>query len=350
MQNQLSLFSEADRLGCCVTGTTSPNPPVGCVIYDATGERILGRGATQPAGGAHAEVMALRDADKRGEDVRGARAVVTLEPCNHSGRTGPCSHALLNAGIGRVDYLFADPNPLAVGGADFLRAQGVTVHGPYLDSPVASNSNKEWTPQWAVEPWLISTLRGRPHVTLKLASTIDGFVAATDKTSQWITGEQARQFVHEDRRTRDAIIVGTGTVLDDNPRLTARNSAGEPYDSQPLRVVMGCRDIPQNAAIYDSPGDVLHVKTRSATELLAALKQRGLVDVLVEGGPYIIGAFLREGAYDALQLYQAPALLLAGRRGVSIEEELSTTMSDIERLTPRSIRTYGSDVLWTLTR
>lgn len=359
----LSLFAPADALGRAVMGTTSPNPPVGCVLFDATGQREIGRGATQPPGGPHAEVMAVRDAQARGEELRGAWAVVTLEPCNHTGRTGPCSHALLGAGIARVDYLFADPNPLAVGGGDYLRNHGVDVHGPYCNAPVASDKGSpsgdtanedaegpQWIPQWSIEPWLVATLRGRPHVTLKMASTVDGFVAATDKTSQWITSAAARQHVHDDRRRRDAIVVGTGTVAADNPRLTARAEDGSTYPEQPLRVIMGERAVADDAAIYGTPGLALHVRTRDVEQVLAELWSRGIVDVLVEGGPHITGAFLRGGLYDAVQLYQAPALMLAGSRSVEIDDELQTSISDIQRLTPRSVETFGPDVLWTLTR
>lgn len=350
--SDLSIFAEADALGRSVAGSTSPNPPVGCVLYDASGERIIGRGATEPAGGAHAEVVAIRNAQEYGESTQGARAVVTLEPCNHTGRTGPCSQALIDAGIARVDFLFADPNPLAVGGASHLQDHGIEVHGPYLPLPGCGKASNayEWTPQFSVEPWLVSMMAKRPHVTLKLASTVDGFVAASDNTSKWITSEEARRQVHEDRRRRDAIIVGTGTVDADNPRLTARAEDGTPYPEQPLRVIMGNRPIPEESHIYDSPGRALHIRTHDVKELLSDLRSRGIVDVLVEGGPRLTGAFLEAGIADAIQLYQAPAFLLAGYRNVETDEGLNTTLADIQRMTPRSIETFGPDILWNLSK
>ncbi|QNH96041.1 bifunctional diaminohydroxyphosphoribosylaminopyrimidine deaminase/5-amino-6-(5-phosphoribosylamino)uracil reductase RibD [Corynebacterium anserum] len=346
----LLMFSEANALGHSVAGSTSPNPPVGCVLYDSTGQRVIGRGATEPAGGAHAEVVAIRDALHNGESTVDARAVVTLEPCNHTGRTGPCSQALIDAGITRVDFLFSDPNPVAVGGADHLREHGIDVHGPYLPLPYCdeTRSSFQWLPQFSVEPWLVSTVMKRPHVTLKLASTIDGFVAASDNTSKWITSEQARRVVHEDRRHRDAIIVGTGTVKADNPRLTARGEDGTPYPQQPLRVIMGQRSIPEDSHIYDAPGRALHIRSHDVKEVLADLRSRGIVDVLVEGGPRLTGAFLKAGIADAIQLYQAPAFLLAGYRNVECDANLASTLDDIQRFTPRSVSTLGSDILLSL--
>ena len=168
-----------------VRGTTSPNPPVGAAILDATGN-LVGVGATQPPGGSHAEIMALAQA---GTNTQGGTAVVTLEPCNHTGRTGPCSHAILDAGITTVYYVHPDPNPVACGGAAWLADRGVKViqlpgHVP------------------ALRPWLAATRMQRPYLTWKTANTIDGFTAALDGTSQWITGEDARHHAHRDRRPR----------------------------------------------------------------------------------------------------------------------------------------------------
>ena len=347
---ELRLFFHADELAWAVAGTTSPNPAVGCLLLDDTG-RIIGQGATQPAGGAHAEVMALADAQTHGEDVRGSRAVVTLEPCNHTGRTGPCSHALAEAGVARVDYLFADPNPQAQGGADYLRAHGVEVNGPAL-SPTHKEDEPptQWVPIFAVETWLTSAVHLRPHVTLKLASTIDGFIAATDGTSQWITGEAARRYVHEDRARRDAIVVGTGTVAADNPRLTARDESGQPMPQQPLRVVMGRRSIPDDAAIHHPPGQALHLREHNPRVVLQEMHSRGMVDVLVEGGPHITTAFLDAGVVDRIELYQAPSLLRAGQPSMIAPVNLSTSMSDIRELNPRQMRVLGRDTLWTLSR
>ncbi|MFG3440478.1 bifunctional diaminohydroxyphosphoribosylaminopyrimidine deaminase/5-amino-6-(5-phosphoribosylamino)uracil reductase RibD [Nonomuraea sp. NPDC047897] len=189
-------------------GTTSPNPVVGCVVLDATG-RVAGEGFHAYAGGPHAEVVALRQA---GERARGGTAYVTLEPCDHTGRTGPCSEALLDAGIACVVIAVADPNPKAAGGADRLRAHGVVVETGVL-AIEAERVNAEW---------LTFARLGRPHVTWKFAATLDGRSAAADGTSQWITSPEARADVHRLRARADAVMAGIGTVLADDPRLTAR--------------------------------------------------------------------------------------------------------------------------------
>ncbi|GGO50960.1 riboflavin biosynthesis protein RibD [Streptomyces lasiicapitis] len=202
-------------------GFTSPNPVVGCVVLDATGETV-GEGYHQRAGGPHAEVHALRAA---GERARGGTAVVTLEPCNHTGRTGPCAQALLDAGIARVVYAVADPTPDATGGAATLRAAGVDVeHGLLADEAETVNT-----------AWLTSVRTGRPHVTWKYAATLDGRVAAADGSSRWITSAASRADVHRLRAECDAVVVGSGTQRADDPHLAARGIEGA---AQPLRVVV----------------------------------------------------------------------------------------------------------------
>ncbi|MGN9839484.1 bifunctional diaminohydroxyphosphoribosylaminopyrimidine deaminase/5-amino-6-(5-phosphoribosylamino)uracil reductase RibD [Nonomuraea sp. H19] len=205
-------------------GTTSPNPVVGCVVLDAAGG-VAGEGFHVYAGGPHAEVVALRQA---GERARGGTAYVTLEPCDHTGRTGPCSRALLDAGIARVVVAVADPSPKAAGGAARLRAHGVAVTIGVL-AHAAERVNEEW---------LTYARRGRSHVTWKFAATLDGRSAAEDGTSQWITSPEARADVHRLRAASDAIVAGIGTVLADDPRLTARPAvlapnAGGPSNAEP---------------------------------------------------------------------------------------------------------------------
>ncbi|MGP3955000.1 bifunctional diaminohydroxyphosphoribosylaminopyrimidine deaminase/5-amino-6-(5-phosphoribosylamino)uracil reductase RibD [Nonomuraea sp. 3N208] len=192
-------------------GTTSPNPVVGCVVLDAAGA-VAGEGFHAYAGGPHAEVVALAQA---GERARGGTAYVTLEPCDHTGRTGPCSAALLDAGVARVVVAVADPNPKAAGGAVRLRAAGVAVTMGVLTG-AAERVNEEW---------LTYARLGRSHVTWKFAATLDGRSAAEDGTSQWITSPEARADVHRWRAASDAIVAGIGTVLSDDPRLTARPAA-----------------------------------------------------------------------------------------------------------------------------
>lgn len=322
-------LTAAIAAGESVRGSTSPNPPVGAVILAPDGE-LAGLGGTQPPGGPHAEVVALRAAGAR---ARGGTAVVTLEPCNHRGRTGPCSRALLDAGVTRVFYVHADPNAAAAGGAAHLRSHGVEV--TRLDARVP-----------ALRPWLTAVRLGRPHVTLKFAQTLDGFTAAADGTSQWITGPAARRRVHEDRRRRDALIVGTGTALADNPSLTARSDDGALYPEQPRRVVIGAREIPPDAAPnLHRLGFEQHPEIPGA---LAALWEAGARDVLVEGGAGLASGFLAAGLVDAVQAYVAPALLGAGR-GV-LAEAVGTTLADAARFTLESVARLGDDVLIEMTR
>lgn len=328
----------ADAAGQDVRGTTSPNPPVGAVILDAAGE-VAGVGATSPVGGPHAEVNALAAAGSR---ARGGTAVVTLEPCNHTGRTGPCARALLDAGVTAVVYVFADPGAVAGGGGDFLRDHGLAVTGPLI----GPETDLSGVPQFSVEPWLAAQRLGRPHVTLKYASTLDGFAAATDGTSQWITGSRARTRVHLDRSRRDAILVGTGTVLADDPRLTARRPDGGFYGHQPVRVVVGRTDVPAGAAVFPA----VRYRGESLEAVLADLRDRGVVDLLVEGGPHIAASFIAAGLVDAVEAYTAPALLGAGIPAVAPGPDAVTTMAGIHRFTRRSVELLGGDVVSVVTR
>jgi diaminohydroxyphosphoribosylaminopyrimidine deaminase/5-amino-6-(5-phosphoribosylamino)uracil reductase len=280
-------------------GITSPNPPVGAAIVAADGT-IAGIGATQPPGGPHAEVMALRAA---GERARGGTAYVTLEPCSHYGRTPPCTQALLAAGISQVYYAVADPNPRAAGGADVLRASGVEVEGGLLAEDVERGP---------LRAWLHYTRTGRPHVTWKYAASLDGRVAAADGTSRWISSPMSRAEVHDIRRKVDAIVAGTGTVRTDNPQLTAREEDGTLSERQPLRVVVGVSEIDPAARVLDDSAETLHVRSHDPDEVLAALAERGVVDVLLEGGPRLAGAFLKAHRVDRALVYVAPMLLGAG--------------------------------------
>lgn len=277
-----------------VKGSTYPNPPVGAVILDARGQ-VVGAGGTQPPGEAHAEVMALRQAGQR---AAGGTAVVTLEPCNHEGRTGPCVDALLDAGVATVVYAVADPNPVASGGAERLIQAGVTVQSGVLAEDVAGGPLREW---------LHRQRTGRPHVTWKFAASVDGRSAAADGTSQWITGDVARADVHRHRGVADAIVVGTGTVLSDDPSLTARLPDGSLAARQPLRVVVGMREIPPDSKVINEDSRTMVLRTREPGEVLHALADR--TDVLLEGGPTLAGAFIRAGAVDRILAYLAPTLL-----------------------------------------
>lgn len=276
-----------------VKGATYPNPPVGAVILDLNGE-VVGVGGTQPAGGPHAEVVALRES---GERARGGTAVVTLEPCNHHGRTAPCVDALVHAGVASVVYAVSDPNPVASGGAGRLRAQGVAVADGVCAAQVANGPLREW---------LHRQRTGRPHVTWKFATSVDGRSAAADGSSQWITGDLARADVHRRRAAADAIVVGTGTVFVDDPTLTAR-PGGVLAERQPLRVVVGMREISPEANVLNHDSRTTVLRTRDPHDVIRALAD--CTDILLEGGPQLAGAFLRAGLIDRILAYIAPILL-----------------------------------------
>ncbi|GAA3356736.1 bifunctional diaminohydroxyphosphoribosylaminopyrimidine deaminase/5-amino-6-(5-phosphoribosylamino)uracil reductase RibD [Saccharopolyspora gregorii] len=282
-----------------VRGSTSPNPPVGCVVLDADGA-VAGTGATQPPGGPHAEVLALRAA---GDRARGGTAVVTLEPCAHTGRTAPCTTALLAAGVARVVHAVADPNPKAAGGAEVLRAAGVRVESGLLGEQIARGP---------LRAWLHFARTGRPHVTWKYAASLDGRSAAADGTSKWISSATSRAEVHELRGKVDAILAGTGTVLADDPQLTAREADGGLRPHQPLRVVVGDREVPAGARVFDDSAATIRLPGGDPAAALAELGRRGVVDVLLEGGPTLAGAFVAAGCVDRVLAYLAPALLGAG--------------------------------------
>lgn len=312
-----------------VRGTTSPNPPVGCVILDIDG-RTVGVGATQPPGGPHAEIMALRAA---GDRARGGTAVVTLEPCAHHGRTPPCTDALLAAGISRVAYAVSDPNPKAAGGAEALRAAGLTVHGGLLADDVERGP---------LRAWLHFARTGLPHVTWKYAATLDGRAAAADGSSRWISSPESRDDVHELRGRVDAIVAGTGTVLSDDPHLTARASDGGLLARQPLRVVVGTRPIPAVARVHDDAAETIALASTDPTEILTTLAARGVVDVLLEGGPRLAGGFVAAGAVHRVLAYLAPALLGAGP--AALGDAGIGTITDTLRLEIDEVCRIGPDI------
>jgi diaminohydroxyphosphoribosylaminopyrimidine deaminase/5-amino-6-(5-phosphoribosylamino)uracil reductase len=267
---------------------------VGAVVLDRDG-RVVGVGGTGPTGEAHAEVVALRRA---GALAAGGTVVVTLEPCNHHGRTPPCVDALLAAGVAKVAYAVDDPNPEAAGGAARLAAAGVEVlAGVQADAVIAG----------PLREWLHKQRTGLPHVTWKYATSIDGRSAAADGSSQWITSEAARADLHRRRAAADAIVVGTGTVLVDDPTLTARLPDGSLADRQPLRVVVGEREISADALVLNDDSRTMVIRTHDPAEVLRALADR--TDVLLEGGPTVAGAFLRAGVIDRILAYVAPILL-----------------------------------------
>jgi diaminohydroxyphosphoribosylaminopyrimidine deaminase / 5-amino-6-(5-phosphoribosylamino)uracil reductase len=280
-----------------------PNPRVGCVILDASGT-ILGRGFHRGAGTPHAEAVALADAGAR---ARGATAVVTLEPCRHTGRTGPCVRALIDAGVARVVYAMADPTPVG-GGAAELRDAGIDV---VLSDDAVAGQAREF-----LRPWAFAHVEGRPYVTLKMATSLDGRIAASDGSSRWITGPEARRGVHELRAEVDAVVVGTGTALADDPTLSVRDAPSTRF--QPLRVVMGQRALPPGARLLaDSEGGaVVRLRTHDVLVALRELGDRGVRHILIEGGPTLAGAWLRADAVDRLVWFVAPVILGGGPSAV----------------------------------
>ena len=324
MERALSLARSA-------IGGTEPNPRVGCVLVGADGQ-LIGEGCTQEAGGPHAEVMALRDAAARGHATQGATAYVTLEPCSHHGRTGPCCDALLQARIGRLVAAIEDPNPRVAGqGLARLRAGGIAVDvGLQADAARELNIG-----------FFSRMLRGRPWVRMKLAASLDGITALADGRSQWITSPAARADGHAWRARAGVIVTGIGTVLADNPRLDVREA---PVRTQPpLAVVDSALQLPADAALLDIPrklrvycaerdaqreaaltargATIVHLPGPGAhgrpkvdlAAMLDDLAREGANELHLEAGTKLNGSLLRAGLVDELLIYLAPSLLGTGQ-------------------------------------
>ncbi len=305
------------------------NPRVGCVLLDRAGQPV-GEGWHEGAGTPHAEVAALTRA---GGLARGGTAVVTLEPCAHTGRTGPCARALLEAGVSRVVVAADDPNPVAAGGVAQLRAAGVSVETQVLQAEAVALNRR----------WAVAVGRGRPFVSWKFAATLDGRSAAADGSSRWVTGAAARADVHARRAGADAVLVGSGTVLADDPWLTVRTDDGVPAGPQPLRVVVGRRDLPPTARVLDGAAPTLQLRTRDLHAVLAELHAREVRHVWLEGGPTLAAAFWRAGLVDEVLAYLAPALLGSGAAAVA---DLGITgIGDAARLRLLEVARLGEDVL-----
>jgi diaminohydroxyphosphoribosylaminopyrimidine deaminase / 5-amino-6-(5-phosphoribosylamino)uracil reductase len=340
-------------------GRTHPNPAVGAVV--ARGGKVLGRGFHARAGAAHAEVVALAQA---GAKAKGATLYTTLEPCDHHGRTPPCTAAILNAGIARVVYASSDPNPLVNGrGLKRLTKAGVAVTAKVLEDE-ADAMNR---------PFLTAMREGRAFVTLKLAAALDGKIAARSGDSKWITGDAARARVHQLRNQVDAILVGAGTALRDDPSLTTR-LAGKKPGRNPVRVVLDADlDVPPSVRVYDTfnNGRAIAVCAASADvrrraalsgrgvevwvlparrgkvnprALLERLAKEGLLHLMVEGGSQVAGSFLSAGLVDELWLFIAPKLIGSDAVGWSPGLGLDR-ISDALQWEVQSLEKVGGDVL-----
>jgi len=340
---------------------TAPNPAVGCVLVN--GSRVVGTGWTAPAGGPHAEIVALKAA---GAAARGATAYVTLEPCCHTGRTGPCTKALREAGIARVVFAGRDPNPrVNGGGAAELIAAGIAVEGGVMESEAEPLNRGFFT----------RMRRGVPYVRSKLAVSLDGRTALANGTSKWITSAAARADVHRWRARSSAVLTGSGTIVDDDPSLDARREEAEIPESigikQPLRVVIDARlKMPPTAKTLSLPGEVLVLTTRALDDpKAAALRAAGarvdqvagdaehcdlravigrlaaleINDVWVEAGAGLNGALLKAGLIDELIIYMAPSVLGSAARGMFDVPALAS-LADATRVTFNDVSKIGGDL------
>jgi diaminohydroxyphosphoribosylaminopyrimidine deaminase/5-amino-6-(5-phosphoribosylamino)uracil reductase len=366
MQRALALARQALWL-------TSPNPRVGCVITAADGS-VLGEGHTQRAGGAHAEVMALRDAAGRGHNVQGATAWVTLEPCAHQGRTGPCCDALAAAGIGRVVSAMTDPNPQVAGqGLARLQAAGAQVETLNLNCDEAQQARE-------LNIGFFSRMeRGLPWVRMKIAASLDGQTSLQNGQSQWITSEPARTDGHAWRARACAVLTGIGTVLEDNPRLDVR---GHDTPRQPHLVIVDSRlETPLSARLFETLGQGdqarqiwIYTATEGAAGQRTALQKQGATvidmpgpggkvdlaamlqdlarreinELHVEAGHKLNGSFIREGLIDEFLVYMAPQLLGPGQGMANLPA--LTTLSGSVKLAFHAVERIGPDLRLLLRR
>lgn len=328
-------YSDAERaamdraLELAARGPVGVNPQVGALLLSPDGS-VLSEGWHRGAGTPHAEVDALSHLEPGA--ARGATAVVTLEPCNHTGRTGPCALALIEAGVARVVYAISDPGAASSGGGERLRAAGVDVEAGLRSDEATA----------LIGPWLTAARLGRPHVSVKWAQSLDGRAAAADGTSQWITGPEARADVHVRRGRVDAIVVGTGTVLADDPALTAR-AGDELLPHQPIPIVLGHRAVPEGAALLRHPHPHLQYPGDDLAAVLADLRDRGIQSVFVEGGPTIASAFIAAGLADEVLAYIAPVLLGGSR--LALTDIGVSTIDEARRLAVTDIHQLGDDLL-----
>ena len=304
-------------------GVSTPNPNVSAAIYSADEKLIADGFHNRKISVDHAEVVALK---KAGNAARGATMVVSLEPCAHTGTTPPCVDAIIEAGIAKIIYAVSDPNPIAAGGAQKL-----------LDAGLVVEHHKSADLEFVQRAWLHKERTGRPLMIWKVATTLDSKVAASDGTSQWITGPESREDVQLLRAQSDAILIGTNTALVDNPHLIPRG-----HTARPVRVVCGEQEIPVTHKVFDNQARTIMVKSKSIPELIKVLCKEGFNQVLVEAGPTLGSALMASGKIDELIIYQAPKMLGAGKEFVS-HLGISTLADHIE-LELLSVSRFGGDV------
>ncbi len=326
MTNHLAFMQRAIALSESACGRTAPNPIVGAVIVATDGTVIAEGFHDRAISNDHAEVVALKSA---GDRAKSATMYVTLEPCNHTGTTGPCTQAIINAGIKTVVYAVSDPNTVAAGGAATLTAAGIQVIAG-VGTDEAAHSNRAW---------LTKIIQGRPFITWKVAATLDGKVAAADGTSKWITNEASRADVQKVRRSVDAIMVGTQTVIADDPHLIPRDDVKA---TNPLRIVCGTQELPKGAKVFDGAASTKVITSKDLKVVAAELLATGANHILLESGPTLATAMLQAGMLDELMLYQGASVLGAGKSFVA---DLGvTTVDSAIGLTRISTETFGDDV------
>lgn len=310
-----------------------PNPRVGCVILDKSGT-YLSRGFHLGSGSDHAEISAIKNAR---QDLVGATMVVTLEPCNHSGKTGPCVEAILKSGINKVIIGQKDSTAIGSGGGAVLAKSGIEVIFSPLEPEVS-----------AINPWFsVAMKQQRPYLRLKLATSLDGRIAARDGSSKWITSSAARRLVHQFRTDSSIILSSTKTVIIDDASLLARNSNNDLLKIQPQRVVLGRSEIPQNHRIFKEGVAPLIYPHHDLDSVLADLWSKQFNSVLVEAGPRLTTALLRSGLVNEVLWFQAPILL--GDQGLAAVLDLGVeTLEKAHKLHPYSVEQVGVDTLTTL--
>ena len=325
------MLKQANELACLGLGLTGSNPIVGAVVVDSAG-KIIGEGFHKS--GPHAEVVALEQA---GQLAKGATLYATLEPCDHQGKTGPCSEAIIKAGIAKVVYAVRDPNSLASGGAKALEVAGIEVVFNGDVSEIAQSNRA----------WLHKIKNNRPYFIWKIATTLDGRTAAIDGSSKWITGQESRAEVSKLRSESNAVLIGTATALADNPNLIPRDLETA-RKTNPVRIVMGLREIPSDFNLHNDAAETVFLRSHDFSDLLKLCAERDFNQVFVESGSELGTALLKAGLIDELVIFQAASLLGSG---LSFIGDLgATNIKEKIHFLIRDVAQFGNDLKITLTK